>query len=89
MKKKKLGPHEPDGDYEIKFWKDWLEADLLKRQKMIEKLSILQDIEDIKKIRMPSKTGKHMVALTLNSFFEDLESAIHTKIRLENKAKRR
>ncbi len=87
MKKKKPGIHESEGKYEIKFWKDWLEADLLKRRRMVEKLSILRDIEDIKKIKMPSKMRKHMVASTLNSFFEDLESAVYTKIQLDEKKK--
>jgi hypothetical protein len=85
--RKKPKIHEADGEYEIKFWKDWLEADLLKRRKMVEKLSILRDIEDIKKIKMPSKMRKHMVASNLNGFFEDLESAVYTKVRLDEKKK--
>ena len=87
MKKKELGPHDPDGEYEIKFWKDWLHADPLKRMKMVEKLSLLRDAEAINDI--PLKRRNRMFAMLLNSFFEDLESAVYTKVRLESKAKRK
>jgi len=73
-----------DKNYEILFWKEWLEADSLKRSDMVEKLSILDELLEMKKL----KNGKHFLASTLNSFFDDLESAIYTKIRLE-KGKRK
>ena len=81
MKKKKPGPHEPDGRYEIKFWKDWLEADLLKRQDMVEKLPFVREVQNVHKL--PPKIRTHMITMMLNSFFEDLESAVYTKVRLE------
>lgn len=71
------------GDYEVKFWKDWLESDCLKRADLVEKLPIVKEILNMNKI--PEKIRKHSFALILNSFFEDLESAIYTKIRLEKK----
>lgn len=85
MKNKKSGPHEPDGEYEIKFWKDWLEADMLKREEMVSKLPFVREVQNVHKL--PPKVRKHMITLMLNSFFEDLESAVYTKVRLERKKK--
>jgi len=69
--------------YEIKWWKDWLEADCLKRGKMVESLPLIKEILSIDKV--PKKIRKHSFALMLNSFFEDLESAVYTKIKLEKR----
>ncbi|MEK6741707.1 MAG: hypothetical protein AABX68_00805 [Nanoarchaeota archaeon] len=71
------------GDYEIKFWKDWLESDSLKRVDLVEKLPIIEEISHIGKF--PEKIRMRSFALMLNSFFEDLESAVYTKIRLKKK----
>jgi hypothetical protein len=77
-------------EYEIKFWKDWLEADSIKRRELIEKLSIVRDIENINKMqKIPKKIRKHFFVSLLNSFFEDLENVIYTKIRLETKKKKK
>ncbi len=72
--------------YASKFWKDWLEADLLKREDMIKKLPIVKNIWDIKKL--PKKIREHSFALLLLGFFEDLESAVYTKIELEENKKK-
>ena len=60
--------------YEIKFWKDWLEADCLKRMKMVEKLPIVKEMKT-RNLNLSKKQQEHLFALMLNSFFEDLESA--------------
>jgi len=70
-------------EYEIKWWKGWLEADSLKREEMVEKLPIVTEVLNLGKL--PNEVGKHSFALMLNSFFEDLESAVYTKIRLDKK----
>ncbi len=70
-----------DEEYEIKWWKDWLEADCLKREEMVENLPIIRGIGTTEKV--PEKIRKHSFALMLNGFFEDLESAVYTKVRLE------
>lgn len=72
-------------DYEIKFWKDWLEADPIKRLKLVEKLPIMKEVFTFDKIS--NKSREHTFAMLLNSFFEDLESAVYTKIRIDNKKK--
>lgn len=69
-------------DYEIKFWKDWLEADLIRKEKLVGGLPIIRDLEHLNKL--PPKLRKHIFTLSLNSFFKDLTDAVHTKIRLEN-----
>ncbi len=77
-------------EYEIKFWKDWLEADLIERERLVEKLSIVRDIEDIGKMqKILKKIRKHFFVSLLNGLFEDLENAVYTKIRLESKKKKR
>lgn len=73
-------------NFEIKFWKDWLEGDLLEKQKLVKKLPIIKELAGINKL--PEKYREQTLATLLNSFFEDLESAVYTKIRIENKKKR-
>lgn len=74
-----------EGDFEIKFWKTWLYADSLKRQKLVENLPIIKEIINANKL--PKKFRKQTFGLLLNSLFEDLESAVYTKIELEKKKK--
>lgn len=73
-------------DYEIKWWKDWLEADSLKRSDMVEKLPLVRDIGNMS--QLPEEMRRHTFATMLNGFFEDLESAIYTKIEIEKEKKR-
>ncbi|MFH1510080.1 MAG: hypothetical protein ABIF10_00185 [Candidatus Woesearchaeota archaeon] len=72
-------------DYEIKFWKDWLEAGPLEREKMVSKLPIIKSMWKTGKI--PARHREQMLTAMLNSFFEDLESAVYTKIRIDKKRK--
>lgn len=72
-----------DSEFEIKFWKDWLYGDSLKRSELVEKLPFVREVVGVSKL--PEKIRTHSIAMMLNSFFEDLESAIYTKIRLEKK----
>lgn len=62
-------------EYEIKFWKDWLEADSIKRLKLVEKLPLFRMY-----VEMENKEQlKRSFSMLLNSYFEDLESAVYTK----------
>lgn len=70
-------------DYEIRFWKDWLEADRVKRLKLVKQLSIVKEIKNINEL--PEKYREEFFVSHLNSFFEDLESAMHTEARLEKR----
>ena len=70
-------------DYEIKFWKDYLHSDHLERLKLVEKLPLrkmLKDLEKIKSKKITEKMKAQMIAQLLNGYFEDLESAVYTKI---------
>ncbi len=67
--------------YEIKWWKDWLEADMLKKEEMVSKLPIMKNLWDLKVL--PEDMRKKMFAQTLNGFFQDLENAVYTKIHNE------
>ena len=35
-------------DYEIKFWKDWLEADFLKKEELVKNLPMVKSLWDLK-----------------------------------------
>jgi len=71
-------------DYEIKFWKDWLEGDLLKREKLVKNLPFVSRVIELSKDkRIEERMKKEMIAMQLNAFFEDLESAVYTKIQLD------
>jgi hypothetical protein len=50
---------------------------------MVEKLHLLKDLEGIN--RLPKKWRIEILAQLLNSYFEDLESAVYTKIRIEKR----
>ena len=72
-------------DYEIKFWKQWLEADHLKRLELVKKLAIIREALTIN--QFPKKHQEKILANALNGYFEDLENAIRTKNRLEKNKK--
>ncbi|MEK6948290.1 MAG: hypothetical protein AABX19_03530 [Nanoarchaeota archaeon] len=72
-------------DYEIKFWKDWLEGDHLKRLKLVKNLSIIREVKELNNI--PGEYRERMLVTSLNGFFEDLEAAVYTKIRIEKEKK--
>ncbi len=65
-------------DYEIKFWEKWLNADF-RRADLVKKLPFFK-----MSLRMKgNKLFRHAFATMLNGYFEDLESAVYTKVRLE------
>ena len=70
-----------DPDYEIVFWKGWLEADLLHKQELVEKLPLFKMCLKLENTKM----WRGAFATLINGYFEDLESAVYTKIMLENK----
>ena len=74
---------ESKNNFEIKFWKDWLYADHLKRLDLVKKLPLFKMCLEMENKKMWRKS----FATLLNSYFEDLESAVYTKIRLEEKEK--
>ncbi len=70
-------------EFEIKWWKEWLEANTLKKQEMVGKLPIIKNICNPKEI--PREMQMRYFTTLLNNYFEDLESAVYTKIRNEKK----
>jgi len=66
-------------DYEIPFWREWLEADSLQRELMVKKLALFNMALQMKDTNM----WRHSFAGFLNSSFQDLESACYTKFRLD------
>ncbi len=76
-------------EYEIEFWERWLNADPLKREELVGKLPFIRDYMEMRMAKLPEDMRRHMLTTFLNSFFEDLESAVYTKIRLEKNNKKR
>jgi len=72
-------------EYEIEWWKDWLEADMLDRLKMVEKLPFTHNVKNYITAGFSEEQLAHSAASMLNGFFEDLEDAIRTKHYLEDK----
>lgn len=74
---KKLNKKE--NNYEIKFWKDWLEADYLGRLKLVTKLPLFKMCLKMKN----EKIWRTAFSSLVNGYFEDLECAVYTRIRSE------
>ena len=79
MKKQK----EKKEEYEIKWWGNWLEADMLKKEDMVSKLPIIKSIWNLNVL--PEDMRKRTFTQTLNDLFEDLKNAVYTKIHNEGK----
>ncbi|MFA4819449.1 MAG: hypothetical protein WC613_00650 [Candidatus Aenigmatarchaeota archaeon] len=79
MKTKSRKARKKPEEYEIKFWKDWLEADTLKRLELVKKLPLLDICLEMKN----EKIWRESFSSLINGYFEDLESAVYTKVRLE------
>ena len=54
---------------------------------MVEKLPIIKEI--VNSSQFPEEFRKHSLALMLNGFFEDFESAVYTKMRIEKKIRKK
>ena len=67
-------------EYEISFWEKWLDAGL-ERDRLVEKLPFFKMSLKMK----DNKFFRHAFATMLNGYFEDIESAVYTKISLERK----
>jgi len=66
--------------YEIPFWGEWLDADMMRRRELIEHLPIIKELCSLGNDKMSKKVKINSIALLLNSLFEDLESAVYIKI---------
>ncbi|MDP1729178.1 MAG: hypothetical protein Q8L27_03185 [archaeon] len=62
----------------IKFWKKWLNADLLKREKMVGKLPIMKSFWEME--NMSRKFTKQILTIMINCFFGDLEAQIYLEV---------
>ena len=70
--------------YEFKFWEKWLNAGF-RRDELVEKLPFFKMSLKMK----DNKLFRHLFATLLNGYFEDLESAVYTKVRLESQKRGR
>ncbi|MBM3304016.1 MAG: hypothetical protein FJY76_02875 [Candidatus Aenigmarchaeota archaeon] len=63
----------------------WLNADPLKREELVAKLPFARDCVECRWLKLPKRLRERTIPMLLNSFFEDLESAVYTKVRLEER----
>ena len=57
--------------YNIKWWSNYIDGDILKRSKMISKLPFVKTIIPLCNSDMILKYKKHTIELMLQSFFDD------------------
>lgn len=77
------------GECEIEFWKKWLHAYSLEREKLAGKLPFIKTCMEGRPAKIPRSMFKRMIAFQLNLYFEDLESAAYVKERLEADRRKR
>lgn len=58
-------------EYEIKWWSDYIEADILKRGKMVSELPFIKEIFSVCNSKIPLKYKKSTISSLLQSFFDD------------------
>ena len=67
-------------DLAIKFWKNWLEEDSLKRPDRLRKMMVVRELVDYNYNRNNKKISKkrwmHMVTQNLDGIFQDLVETI-------------
>ena len=85
MKKQPRPITQDTSEYEIPFWKKWLEADSLQRHDMVENLPIVRDAFGLSQSVKDPQMRTQMFATFLNGYFEDLASACHTYYREQRK----
>ena len=67
-----------DKTYDIKWWSDYIDADILDRSKMVEELPFAKEtykllLDD----KVPLDTKKHCYNMMLQSFFDDCISEMY------------
>jgi len=58
------------GDIMIKFWKEYIEMDMVERGEKIE--MIVKSISDVSNMKEDEKIKKHALTTLLQSYFDDL-----------------
>jgi len=58
-------------DYNIKWWSDYIDADILKRSEMVKKLPFITSVVDLCNSDISLKHKKDSISMMLMSFFDD------------------
>ena len=61
-----------EGDLSITFWKKWIDADSIEQTKMLEEVVVDAIFEMANFKDYPDEKKKHLIAMMLNGYFEDL-----------------
>ncbi len=72
-------------EYGIKFWKEWLDADALKRLELVKKLPLFKMCLGMK----DTKIWRFAFANFINNYFEDLENEVYIKISHNKQVKKK
>ncbi|MDI6738193.1 MAG: hypothetical protein QME12_06815 [Nanoarchaeota archaeon] len=74
--------------FEIPWWDDWYNADILKRRQMVEKLPFVAEMMGLCSLpekKFPKKYKMHTITTSLNGFFEDLAGYMQERQRFNAK----
>ena len=77
-------------NFEIPWWDDWYNADMLKRLELVKKLLITRELTKMfVNMKIKKKYAETAAASTVNNYFEDFESYLAERERLEGKCRKR
>ena len=64
-------------EFEIEWWKNWINGDALQRQELVEELPIIEDLTTLILDEDLDSADKHMIISSLlNGYFEDLYNEV-------------
>lgn len=79
----------PKNKFEIPWWDEWYNADMLKKLELVKKLLITRELANaFVKMGIKRKYAETAASSTVNGYFEDFESYLAEKERLEEKHRR-
>ena len=77
-------------NFEIPWWDDWYNADMLKRLELVKKLLITRELTKIfVSLGIKKKYAETAAASNVNGYFEDFENYMAERERLEGKGRKR
>lgn len=77
-------------NFEIPWWDDWYNADMLKRLELVKKLLITRELAGVfVKMGIKKKYAETAAANNVNGYFEDFESYMAEREMIEEKSRKK